>query len=151
MLGRPDGEGGRGVADGAVPHAPALARLVVVQEAEAHPHAVGACIEGSRLNNESFKILHGGGHIVTYKASCLFRTCSHGGDGAEEDSDGVSPADGVAVLLEVGGEGLVVQRLDYVHPRVVQGLVFRRKEDIIYGKPQAPIQHEKRHNRSFPP
>ena len=52
------------------------------------------------------------------------RTCSHGGDGAEEDSDGVPPADGVAVLLEVGGEGLVVQRLDYVHPRVVQGLEF---------------------------
>ena len=49
MLGRPDGEGGRGVADGAVPHAPALARLVVVQEAEAHPHAVGACIEDCYL------------------------------------------------------------------------------------------------------
>ena len=71
-----------------------------------------------------------------YPTSLNNRTCSHGGDGAEEDSDWVSPADGVAVLLEVGGEGLVVQRLDYVHPRVVEGLVFRKKEDIIYGKPK---------------
>ena len=61
---------------------------------------------------------------LKYPNSLNNRTCSHGGDGAEEDSDRVSSADGVAVLLEVGGEGLVVQRLDYVHPRVVQGLEF---------------------------
>ena len=53
---------------------------------------------------------------------CVF-TRSHGGDGPEEDPDGVPAADGVPVLLEVGGEGLVVQRLDYVHAGVVQRLL----------------------------
>lgn len=35
--------------------------------------------------------------------------------GAEEDSDRVAPADGVAELAEVGREGVVVQGLDQVH------------------------------------
>ena len=52
----------------------------------------------------------------------VLHTRSHGRNGPEEHANGVPAADGVAVLLEVGGEGIVVQRLDYVHPGVVQSL-----------------------------
>ena len=57
----------------------------------------------------------------------LLLTRPHDRDGPEEHPDGVPAADGVAVLLEVGGEGIVVQRLDYVHPGVVQSLFWDYK------------------------
>ena len=38
----------------------------------------------------------------------------------EEDPDRVPPADGVPVLLEVGGEGVVVEGLDQAHAHQVQ-------------------------------
>ena len=44
------------------------------------------------------------------------------GDHVEEDADGVTAADGVAVLLEVGREPGGVHTLNYVHTSVIKCL-----------------------------
>ena len=50
------------------------------------------------------------------------------GDHVEEDPDGVTTADGVAVLLEVGGEAWRIHTLNDVHASMIKCLIERKNK-----------------------